>query len=110
MTPTAKQRILRDDPDLRTAYEDSAPKRELAMALRALRARAGLTQVALAERSGLRQSQISRLESPDGPLPETETVRRYAAACDARLRMDFVALGSPAASGESDGELAVAYL
>ncbi|MFA6046374.1 MAG: helix-turn-helix transcriptional regulator [Phycisphaerales bacterium] len=52
--------------------------------LKQARTRAGLTQVALAEKSGVRQNNISRLETGHIPNPHLDTVLRLASA----LRVD----------------------
>ena len=52
------------------------------LSLAALRARAGLSQEDLAERSGILQPQISRLENGRVESPAVDTVRRLAEALD----------------------------
>jgi transcriptional regulator with XRE-family HTH domain len=50
------------------------------MCLRELRERAGLTQVELAERSGIHQSHISRIETGFVVRPSFDVVSKLAAA------------------------------
>lgn len=83
---------LLKDPEFRRAYDANRPKRELALTLRALRKAQGLTQAELAARAGLSQSHVSKLEAATGPMPEMETVRRYAGACGMAVQLDFVPL------------------
>ena len=51
------------DPEFRKEYEAARPEYELTRALIAARIDAGMTQKDLAEKSGIRQSNISRIES-----------------------------------------------
>lgn len=89
-----RSKLLAEDPALLSSYEENTPKRELAMALRALRKNAKLTQVQVAARSKLRQSQISKMEAPTGPMPTTDSLNRYASACGADLCVAFPAKGT----------------
>lgn len=104
--------LLAEDEELRTSYEAHSDKRNLALALRSLRRWAGLTQADLSGRSGLSQSHISKIESATGPMPSTETLHRYAAACDARVRIDFLTLRKSSKAGKEndDGVIAAAVM
>ena len=62
---------------------------EAAQALVEARRRSGLTQQALAERSGIRQSVISRLERGNGN-PSVRTLQRLAEGMGMRLELAFV--------------------
>lgn len=84
-----KSRLAEEDADLAREIAAEAPQRKLALALRSLRKRAGLTQAEVARVSGLAQPHISRLESATGPSPSPETLRRFAQACNARMEMTF---------------------
>ena len=107
-TPLARA-LLTEDESLRSSFDANMDKRNLALALRSLRRWAGLTQGDLAQRSGLSQSHISKIESATGPMPSTETLHRYAAACDARVRIDFLTMRKGAtAGGEADGSVIAA--
>jgi transcriptional regulator with XRE-family HTH domain len=55
--------------------------------IRAARTRAGLTQSALAERLGMSQPAVARLERP-GSNPTVETLARVLAAADHQLELD----------------------
>jgi DNA-binding XRE family transcriptional regulator len=104
--------LLAEDEGLRASFEGHSDKRTLALALRSLRRWAGLTQADLAGRSGLSQSHVSKIESATGPMPSTETLHRYAAACDARVRIDFLTRrkGAKAGKGGDDGVIAAAVM
>lgn len=106
--------LLAEDEALRNSFEAHSDKRTLALALRSLRRWAGLTQSDLAGRSGLSQSHISKIESATGPMPSTETLHRYAAACDARVRIDFLTRRKDAkpgkGKGDDDGVIAAAVM
>ena len=76
-------------PDVLARSERQSAKKQLALALRALRKKAGLTQSQLAERAGWAQPAVSRLESPHGALPETGTIIAYADVCEATTSVVF---------------------
>ena len=81
--------LAAQDSEFANAMDENKRKRKLAVTLRSLRNAASLTQTAVAERSGLKQSHISKLESATGAMPTLETLLRYAAACNAELSLDF---------------------
>ena len=54
------------------------------------RARAGLTQDAVAERMGTTRSAISRLESAGKHAPSLATLKRYASAVGCELQLKLV--------------------
>lgn len=83
-------RWLREDPEYRAAHGASQEEYELAAALIAARAHAGLTQEELARRMGTSQGAIARLES-GRYLPSSRTLQRFAEATGTRLRISFVA-------------------
>ena len=56
------------------------------------RARAGLTQDAVAERMGTTKSAISRLESAGKHAPSLTTLKRYADAVGCELQVELVPL------------------
>lgn len=55
--------------------------------LRAARSAAGLTQEQVAAKLGFKQSIISRWETGKEPMPDLDTIERWAAAIGARLTM-----------------------
>ena len=95
------ERLLAEDADLRQAHEENSSKRELALSLRALRKRAGLTQQEVASLSGLTQSRISKMESPAGGPPTIDNLNRYADACGADLCIAFPTKDSAAVGPET---------
>ena len=68
--------------------------------VRKMRADAGFTQTQLAERAGMSQPEISRLEAGSGKQgPSVETINRLAHACSFRFDMRASATASPLAGG-----------
>lgn len=67
----------------RKAYEAMRPEFELARELIAARTRAKLSQTALAERMGVPQSAVARIES-GRHWPSRKTLERYARATGTR--------------------------
>lgn len=81
-----------EDSDFQTAYE--ALQDEFAALDVLLRARkeAGLTQAEVAERMGIKQSALARIESSltdKKHSPTLATLRKYAAACGKRLEISL---------------------
>ena len=61
-----------EDPAFASAWEARRTMREAALAISELRARLGLSQRALAERAGMKQPEVARLEAADvNPTWET---------------------------------------
>ncbi|HKX39650.1 MAG TPA: helix-turn-helix transcriptional regulator [Burkholderiaceae bacterium] len=71
------------------AYDALALEYEVARQMLNARARAGLTQDAVAERMGTTKSAVSRLESAGKHAPSLATLKRYATAvgCDLQVRL-----------------------
>jgi ribosome-binding protein aMBF1 (putative translation factor) len=84
-----RDEILATRKDVRAARERSRMKRSISMALVGLRKSAGLTQSELAARVGWDKSYVSRLEGASGGLPDLETLRHYANACQVCARLEF---------------------
>jgi transcriptional regulator with XRE-family HTH domain len=76
----------------RKAYEAMRPEFELARELIAARTRAKLTQTALAERMGVPQSAVARIES-GRHWPSRKTLERYAKATGTRPVIKLVSAG-----------------
>ena len=74
------QANLRQDPEYAAIYEEEAAKSELWLQLVEARQAAGLTQRALAERLGVSQAQVSRIEKQGYDAYTLNTLRRYVAA------------------------------
>lgn len=109
MNPNRLQEKMLDViPGLRESLDANAAKRNLALALRAVRKRAGLTQEDLAVKMGVSQAAISKLEAPTGSMPMTDTIHRYAAACGVVAVIGFH-LPSGAASFD-ENEIAAAMI
>ena len=72
------------------AYDALALEYQLADQMLKARARAGLTQDAVAERMGTTKSAISRLESAGKHAPSLATLKRYAQAVDCELQVRLV--------------------
>jgi hypothetical protein len=75
--------LAEDDPGLRLRVAAALERRELARQLADRRRAAGLTQVAIAERMGTSQGQVTRFES--GADTRLSTVARYAAALGVKI-------------------------
>lgn len=68
------------DPERRAIYEEEAAKSELWLQLVEARLAAGLTQKQVAERLGVSQAQVARIEKEDYDAYTLTTLRRYIAA------------------------------
>lgn len=82
----AKQR-----PGFTEAYESLELEYALANQMLKARAKAGLTQDAVAERMGTTKSAISRLEAAGRHAPSLATLKKYAAAVGCELQIKLVA-------------------
>lgn len=72
------------------AYDALALEYALAEQMLRARARAGLTQDAVAERMGTTKSAVSRLESTGKHAPSLATLKRYAEAVGCELQVKLV--------------------
>lgn len=77
------------DPEFASAYEAMQPEYEAVRAVLAARLESHMTQKELAEKTGLRQSNISRIES-GSTSPTVDTLARIAAGMGKRLKIEFV--------------------
>jgi transcriptional regulator with XRE-family HTH domain len=84
-----KRRWLKK-PEVKSAYDAMELEFAVAAAVSAARAKAGLSQAALAERMGTKQSYIARLES-GRELPAMKTLARVAQATGMKPHFRFVA-------------------
>lgn len=83
-------RKLIKDPEVRFYYEQEKSKTKIAMAVKAARVRAHLTQANLAKRIGTTQSVIARLESgSDTRTPTLPLLHQIARACGGSLELGF---------------------
>lgn len=77
-------------PDFRDAYDALQDEFAALDALLQARRDAGLTQAQVAERMGIKQSSLARIESSLGSKkhsPTLATLRKYAEACGKRLEI-----------------------
>ncbi|MBI5907105.1 MAG: helix-turn-helix transcriptional regulator [Burkholderiales bacterium] len=91
------------------AYEALEVEYALAHEMLTARARAGLTQEAVAGRMGTTKSAISRLESAGKHAPSVASLKKYAAAVGCTLRIELVpvnAKGRKTAQPSSQPDLA----
>ena len=77
------------------AYDSLELEYEVASQMLKARARAGLTQDAVAERMGTTKSAISRLESAGKHAPSLATLKRYANAVGCELKVKLVPHKAP---------------
>ena len=77
------------DPTFSSEYEALCPEYEAIHAMIAARIENNMTQKQLAEKTGIRQSNISRIENGSSS-PTVETLARIAAGMGKRLKIDFV--------------------
>lgn len=78
-----------EDEEFRKEWEASEAEYQIQRALIKARIEAHLTQKQLAEKIGIRQSNISRIES-GACVPTIETLRKIAVGAGKRLKIDFV--------------------
>ena len=78
----------RKNPEFRKAYDDLEPECEIVRALIAARNEQNITQKELAERTGLSQSHISRLESGNYN-PSLKFLKRIAAGLGKEVTVSF---------------------
>lgn len=83
-----KEKLLKD-PEVRAEYEALKPEMEVIRALIGARIEQNLTQEQLAQLSGIRQSNISRIESGTCS-PTVATLQQLANGMGKKLRIEFV--------------------
>ena len=76
------------DPEFREEYEKLQPEYEIMRSLIDARIRQNLTQKELSERSGIRQSNISRIES-GAASPTVATLQALARGMGKKLKISF---------------------
>ena len=92
-----RTREQREDPGYKAEYERMRLAYEIGAAVRIARETLGWTQTYLAERAGMKQHALSRVESGD-VLPTLETVHRIATALESRFEMADDGAGIPHAA------------
>ncbi len=83
-----KEELLKD-PEVRMEYEALKPEYEVIRALVSARIEQNLTQEQLAQRSGIRQSNISRIESGTC-RPTIATLQQLANGMGKKLHIEFL--------------------
>lgn len=78
-----------EDPAFTAEYEAQRPEYEAIRAVIAARLACNMTQKELAEKTGIRQSNISRIENGSAS-PTIDTLARIAAGLGKQLKIDFV--------------------
>ena len=78
-----------EDPAFAAEYEAQRPEYEAIRAVIAARLACNMTQNELAEKTGIRQSNISRIENGSAS-PTIDTLARIAAGLGKQLKIDFV--------------------
>ena len=76
------------DPDVKREYDALEPEYEIIRAMLDARKSKGMTQKELAERTGIRQGDISKLEHGNGN-PSLRTLQRLAAGMGMQLHLSF---------------------
>lgn len=77
------------DPEFAAEYEALQPDYEAIRAVIGARIESHMTQKQLAEKTGIRQSNISRIENGTSS-PTVETLARIAAGMGKKLKIEFV--------------------
>lgn len=78
-----------NDPEYARLYEEAEAEQRLGQLVYDRRVALGLSQTELAERAGMTQPQVSRLETGGGNIT-VASLRRLAAALDADLTIEFL--------------------
>ena len=78
-----------EDPAFAAEYEAQRPEYEAIRAVIAARLACNMTQKELAEKTGIRQSNISRIKNGSAS-PTIDTLARIAAGLGKQLKIDFV--------------------
>jgi DNA-binding XRE family transcriptional regulator len=78
------------DPETRAIYKEEAAKKELWLQLVEARQAAGLTQAELAQRLGVSQAQVARIEKSGYDSYTLNTLRRYVQALGRTLEVAVV--------------------
>ena len=76
------------DPDFAAEWDRQAPEREYIKAIIAARVELSLTQKELADRTGIRQSNISRIENGNSS-PTIATLQQIASGMGKTLHIEF---------------------
>jgi transcriptional regulator with XRE-family HTH domain len=85
MTYKEHRKELLKDKTVRAEYEKLLPEYELARSIIEQRLRKKMTQVEIAQKAGIPQSTVSRIEGLTHGLPKLSTLKKIANALDAKL-------------------------
>ena len=77
-----------NDPEVKAEYDALEPKFAIIQAMIDARKSSGLTQKQLAERTGIAQADISKLESGNAN-PSLKTLQRLAAGMGMKIKIEF---------------------
>ena len=92
------------DPEARHHFAQRRMAHEVALAVHAMRERAGLTQVELAKRIGSSQPSVARIEKGLGyRTPQWETLEKIARALGKQLKLAFIEADESEPLVEIDG-------
>ena len=81
------------DPEFKTEYDALEDEFVIIQAMIDARKKSGLTQRQLAERTGIAQSDISKMENGNAN-PSLRTLKRLAAGMGMRLKFEFAPMGA----------------
>jgi DNA-binding XRE family transcriptional regulator len=94
-TAEIRKEQLRQDPEIRAAWERTALARAVALAVIGYRVKHHLTQTRLAEKLGVRQPQVARLELGEH-TPSLEMLQRLAQTLGLRFIVEVALAGEGA--------------
>lgn len=78
-----------EDPDFRKEWDEMEPEYQIMKAMITARMETGITQQQLSEKTGINQSNLSRIENGNGN-PSVSTLHRIASALGKKLSISFI--------------------
>lgn len=78
-----------EDPEIRAEYDALEPEFQIIQAMIDARKLKGITQKELSERTGIAQSDISKLENGNAN-PSLRTLQRLASGMGCKLKLEFI--------------------
>ena len=78
-----------EDPDFRKEWDEMEPEYQIMKAMIAARMETGITQQQLSEKTGINQSNLSRIENGNGN-PSVSSLNRIASALGKKLSISFI--------------------
>ena len=78
-----------EDSDFRKGWDEMEPEYQIMKAMIAARMETGITQQQLSEKTGINQSNLSRIENGNGN-PSVSTLNRIASALGKKLSISFI--------------------